>query len=357
MPRKRSRHGAGSIIRRDGRYQARWSSTEGGKRTRKAKSFDLRHDAEWWLREAQRAGAPPDELTVAVYLERWLSRQRDIRESTRAQYANHIRVHLTPGLGGHRVADLQRRHVEAFVEDRARHISPSTHRVLSPSTIRSILVTLRSALEDGVPRDLPYNVAKRVAGPRVNRPQVQAMTVVDARAILGAFRGTWLEHLVRVLLGSGLRIGEALALDQVDVQDGFVRLRKSKTTLRAVTVTEDAMEALRETLAAAPRRGPAEPVFFAPRHNRAGVRDRLDRNSVNHAFARILAENGLRHLSPHGLRHGTATLMLTHGAPMQSIADQLGHRNPGLTMRTYAHVDPILITRGLAALDEAVKKR
>ncbi len=45
-------------------------------------------------------------------------------------------------------------------------------------------------------------------------------------------------------------------------------------------------------------------------------------------------------LSPHKLRHGAATLMLTGGASMRAIAEQLGHRNPALTARIYAHVIP-----------------
>lgn len=295
-------------------------------------------------------------MTVAEYLEQWLARKRSIRESTRLQYENHVRVHLIPELGAMPIGKLRRQHIEAFIVERSAHVSPKTKKPLSPSTVRAILVTLKSALEDGVPRDIPDNPAAKVQPPSVRRPPVQAMTINEARDVLAAFRGTWLEQLVRFLLGSGCRIGEALALNQTDVQDTFVRLRRSKTALRAVRVTDDGMAALREAIAAAPRRGKDEPVFFSPRPNHEGMRDRLARDSVNHAFTRILEENGLRHLSPHGLRHGTATLMLTLGAPMQSIADQLGHRNPGLTMRTYAHVDPIVIQRSLDALDEAVRE-
>ena len=41
---------------RGGRYVARWSSTEAGKRVRKSRTFALRNDAEWWLSEAKRHG-------------------------------------------------------------------------------------------------------------------------------------------------------------------------------------------------------------------------------------------------------------------------------------------------------------
>jgi integrase len=355
--RRRGRRGDGTITARDGRYLARISRTEGGKRVRESKTFDLRGDAEWWLSQAKRHGEAPASMTVAEFMEMWLKGKRNVRASTKLQYENHVRVHIIPILGGYRLVDLRRRHVEEFVENRARHVSTGTKRKLSASTVRSILVTLRSALEDAVPRDIPDNPAAKVKAPTVRRPPVHAMTVEEAGELVRSVRGEWIEHIVRFLLGSGVRIGEAVALNQGDIQDGFVRLRRSKTTLRAVRVSEDGMAALHEAVRQAPRRGPDEPIFFSPRPNRQGVRDRLDRGSVQHALPRVLERAGLRRVTPHGLRHGVATLMLADGVPMQMIAEQLGHRNPGMTAKVYAHVDPRLLIKAMAVLDEAVSER
>lgn len=114
------------------------------------------------------------------------------------------------------------------------------------------------------------------------------MTFAEAEAIIEATQETWLGPLVRFLLGSGVRLGEACALNQGDVmlEQGYVRLRKSKTTIRAVPVSADGIRALREAMAAAPRRGDREPMFFGPRGadpNRAS-RERLSGPSVTHAY-------------------------------------------------------------------------
>lgn len=355
MPRKRARRGSGSITRRDGKYQARWSVTEGGKRVRKSKSFDLRNDAEWWLREAGRAGAPPDELTVAEYLRGWLAGKRRIAASTRAQYRNHVDLHLVPSLGGFALTKLQRKHIEAFVADRERHVSPSTHRPLTPRTVQAVLTTLRSALEEAVPRLIPDNPAAKVEAPRVVREPVRAMTRSDAVALIEAVRKTWMEQVVRFLLGSGLRIGEAVALNQGNVHDGWVELRKSKTTLRAVRVSDDGMAALRESIAAAPRVGKGEPVFFGVRATSEGQRDRLDRSSLGSALPKHLERLGLPRLTPHALRHGTATLMVAAGVPMRQVAEQLGHARASMTANVYAHVAPESTIGAVRVLDEAVK--
>ena len=351
---KRGRRGAGSITRRDGRYQARWSVTEGGKRVRKSASFHLRNDAEWWLRMASR-GAVPDRVMVAAYLAGWLAGKRSIAASTRAQYRNHIELHISPALGGFMLTALQPKHVQAFVSERERHVSDSTHRPLTARTVQAILTTLRSALEDAVPRLIPDNPAAKVEAPRVQREPVRAMTRSDAAALIEAVRETWMGPIVRFLLGSGLRIGEAVALNQGDVRDGWVQLRKSKTTLRAVRVSEDGMAALREAIAAAPRIGKGEPVFFGVRATADGHRDRLDRSSLGPALTRRLAEAGLPKMTVHQLRHGTATLMVAAGVHMRVVAEQLGHANASMTARVYSHVAPESTIGAVAVLDEAVK--
>ena len=317
-------------------------------RKREAKTFTLRNDAEWWLSQATRHGEAPADPLLRDYLDGWLRGKRRIRPSTLTQYREHVELHIVPILGGYRLSELRRRHVEAMVETLQRG-----H--LSASTVGKVLTTLRSALEEAVPRDIPDNPAARVERPAIERRQVKAMTPSDAVAILDAVRGTWLEHITRVLLGSGMRLGEAVALNQGDVNDGWVSLRESKTTIRAVRLSADADEAIHAAIAAAPRRGKSEPVFFGPRKRKGGGQfDRLHGYSVTRGLPLTLERAGLPPLTPHKLRHGTATLMVRAGVPMRAVAEQLGHANPSMTARTYVHVAPESMIAAVAVLDEAV---
>lgn len=335
---RRGRRGEGTVYysKTDRRWVARWPlGIVDGKRATKRVKCRTRDEADDELDKMRRlygAGGAPSGQTLDAYLASWLpAHSRSIRPSTATSYRGHIQKHIGPLLGGIPLGKLAPRDVRRLVTDLERKgLSAGTIHLV----IRTLSVALNAAKDD---RAIVDNATDGVRLPKIEREPVRALTGDEADRIIEAVVGTWMERPVRVWLGSGLRRGEVLGLDQRDLllDAGFVRVRKSKTAIRAVPISNDAVDALREALTAAPRRGPDEPVFFAPRTG-----DRMRGDSITHALPVILEAAGLGHLTPHALRHGAATLMLTSGVPMRVISEQLGHRNPALTSRIYAHVIP-----------------
>lgn len=315
-----------------------------GKRVRRKVRARNEQDAKDKLARLQRAYRPgTSTATLGAYLAEWLDGWQEIRKSTRTSYAGHIRLHIDPLLGGIPLAQLSPSDIRRLVLDLQR-------KGLAAATVGRVITTLRIALNAALGERLIHdNPASHVKLPRVEREPVTPLTVEDADAIIEAVRGHWVEPIVRLLLGSGLRLGEAIGLDQGDLllDGGYVRVRISKTRVRAVPISDDAVDALRKVLAAAPRRGPKEPAFFGPRESR----HRLRGDSVTQVLPKLMERAGLGHLTPHSLRHGVATLMLTAGVPMRVISEQLGHRNPALTARIYAHVVPDAQRAALAVLE------
>ncbi len=352
---ERRRRGTGSVYPEgDGwRYalprRARGRGLEGRRRcpTRSQAEAAL----EGALDALERRGDPGGQ-TLDDWLAAWLASVRSkVRASTWASYEGHARLHISPLLGGIplrelRAADVMRLEA-ALLASRSHRGKRKTAPTISPNTAARVLTTLRIALAAAVRAEaVPHNVAALTGRlPRAERDEVEAMTPATAALYREAFRETWLGPLVRLLLGTGLRLGEALSLDQGDVgpAEAWVRIRRSKTRVRAVPVARgDARQAIRDALAECPVRGAREPLFWSPRRNLRGrgQRGRLAVASVSHAVPELAEAAGLPRITPHGFRHGAATIMVAGGAHMRLVAAQLGHANPALTARVYAHVVP-----------------
>ena len=69
----------------------------------------------------------------------------------------------------------------------------------------------------------------------------------------------------------------------------------------------------------------------------------LDERNVSRSWERVrrkAQKAGVRPLRLHCARHTFASLALAAGKSIRWVAEQLGHANPELTLRVYAHVLP-----------------
>ena len=175
--------------------------------------------------------------------------------------------------------------------------------------------------------------AREVKPPPPARRLPKAVTVEQVEALLDAAGadGTPLalrdRALLEVLYGTGARISEATGLDvdDLDLQDGSVRLDGKGGKQRVVPVgrlARTAVEAYlvraRPALAAAGRGTPA--LFLNARGGR------LSRQSAWAVLQAAVARAGLPvEVSPHTLRHSFATHLLDGGADVRVVQELLGH--------------------------------
>ena len=66
---------------------------------------------------------------------------------------------------------------------------------------------------------------------------------------------------------------------------------------------------------------------------------RLSPNYITRRFSLVLAQNGLKKIRYHDLRHSCASLLLANGVPMKEIQEWLGHSDFSTTANIYSHLD------------------
>ena len=153
--------------------------------------------------------------------------------------------------------------------------------------------------------------------------------------------------LLATLVFAGVRISELTALRwaDVDLANGRLHIRASKTEAGVREV--DLLPALRDELAthkaATPSAAPDAFVFTSAagtQREQGNIRRHVLDRCIARANEELLAIGEVplpAGLTPHKLRHTFASILVATGVDPGSVMDQLGHTDPGFTLRVYRH--------------------
>jgi integrase len=285
-------------------------------------------------------------------------------------------------------------------------VSKRTGRPLSASTIAQAHRIMSTALKEAVVRGkLPRNPCSNVTPPRASRAEPQPPSIDEVALILERCK-TWPNGARWVLaLRTGLRQGEALALEWRDVRlsppasvtirqsaarvrgERVVKAPKSAKSRRTIPLPAIAVTALKahklaqiEALLAADPGGntagfyvenyssvrgepplpaivPARVVSARPGAGGGGrlvftdgagqpVHPRADYGD----WHTLLDDLSIRHYRVHDCRHAVATMLLESGTDPRVVQDIMGWSTLAMT-EVYQHVRPALQQRALDALD------
>jgi integrase/recombinase XerC len=180
--------------------------------------------------------------------------------------------------------------------------------------------------------------------PKLDRPLPRVLKAVDAAALcelppLDDPMGVRDRAILELLYGSGLRVGELCGLNLMDLNmaSGSLRVLGKGRKERQLPVSGPARKILSLYLEDARpqlvRRSKQanDAVFINSRGGRLGVR------GVRSLLEKYLRGEGMKHASPHALRHSFATHMLDGGADLRAVQELLGHDSLATT-QIYTHV-------------------
>lgn len=345
---------------RGNRWEVRYRDPEGKQR---ARLYDRKVDAERFaatttadMIRGTYIDPEAGRVTLADFAVTWQARMAPTwRVATAAGVANSLEQHILPVLGRRPLATIRKADVEALCASLA----------LAASTVRTVHQhlgqVLGSAVEDGL---IMRNPATKARLPRLEAPRAQPVPLDVVERIHDALPA-WMAVAVPIGIGAGLRQGEAsgLTVDRIDFLRRTMRVDrqlvsrfvpapvlgppKTDSSNRTIPLADFLLDSLADHLRRFPA-GPGELVLRSP----AGLP--LDSDRFGHQWRRAVRAAGAPGLGYHSLRHTFASTLLSNRVSVKAVADWLGHANPSITLKTYAHLMPADEEVARAVLDAAL---
>lgn len=338
-------------------------------------SFQGAQDAarRWYadLCVADSTGGSLKPYTVNAAAQDWLDNWKGTERGKLTSKAN-VDYHIVTELGHIEVRKLTFEHVEKWLKELATKepIKVQQHRAAiiakklppsrqskciydpnDPETLRKrrdtanrVFTDLRSLLNRAYKRG---KIESRAAWERVDRlkdaaqPKREYLRQDEAKAFIAACPKDF-RNLVYAALATGARYGElcGLPVSAFDLKQKTVTIKQSKTgTLKYVALTDK------------------EAKFFGAltrgrnREESMLLRDDGEQWAKSHQQHRMEAVLKVAKITRpvrfHDLRHTLASLLIQNGAPIEVIANQLGHSSTAVTIKHYAHLSPDYIGKAV----------
>lgn len=335
--------------------------------TKKGASEELRK-----IRERVDAKQPPrdDKALFGTFAEQWVATSLEVsdrKQSTKTLYAGLTRSHIIDSdLGRSPMGRIKASTVERFIAHLRR-------KGLSPSTVRQVYTVARgigdAAVRDRLLVENPFGQVKR---PQVEHKEAAVLSVPQARQLVDVAGESRYAALFELLINTGLRRGEALALkwSDVDLEGPTMRVRKTlvrqggelvrtapktKKSDRTIPLSSAALDVLRRVK----RRNAEDRLRAGTKWRDTGYvfvtefGEPCDPRNALRALQAAAERAGLPGVGLHTLRHTAATIMLNSGIPMATVSRIMGHASIAVTVDLYGHVSPDVARDAFDALGAA----
>ncbi|VDG18099.1 Integrase [Lactobacillus plantarum] [Lactiplantibacillus mudanjiangensis] len=329
------------------------------------RGFRTKKEAQLWTSNSQvsfqkRGFIANNDLTFQQLYDKWFEEdyKQRVKESTWAKTADIFRLHIMPVLGSQRVKNISVAQCQSIV-----------HTWLNDSLkqYRRFRTYVISVFDFGMRMELTTrNPMAKTSIPK------QKSHIDDTK--IDFYEKTELVHflecaydydnpqafmLFRLLAFTGLRRGEALALQWHDINFDTGELTISKTqsigdnwhlvvqtpktnsSFRTITVDPKTLQWLRKWRMLQAREyfqvgynaNNPEQLIFASKSNQP-----LVPSTPDHWNRSICKAYGLRRIKIHAFRHTFCTLAFEAGASINEVSKTLGHADLKITQRIYLHV-------------------
>ena len=340
MPRKINRNPG--IEKRGDKWRAR-AFHDGAERT---KSFSTQDEAVRWTRETERSlergewiDPTLSSISFAQWAEKWLQAKTNISPGTKRGYVGRLNSHLIPTFGKQKLTSITNNQIGQWI---AQAVESGAGQVVIKQSYSVLRQIMNAAVLDN---RINRNPAIGVSLPRTKSKEKKPLTFSQLLA-LADMCGEY-KPLILFAGTTGLRWGEISALQckdisllnrTVNVDKAFASGKRGERLLgttkthqnRVVPFPKELVPALAQLVE---NRSSDSHLFEMPG---GGVLDY--NNFMSRIFKPAVQAAGYSEVGFHTLRHTTASLLISQGTPVTTVAGILGHASTQMTLDVYGHL-------------------
>lgn len=298
------------------------------------------------------------DITVAEWVQVWLARrvQPKLTEQSMIRLEGLLNNHLLPVLGHYKLQDLtkqllEQKYAEMFQQKSGRNYKDKTY---SHSTVNYLSAKFKKCLQFAVEENLlAKNPHEGVELHKLRPPKkVDAYNMDDHEKIVNFTRNNgphyWLYYL---LISTGLRFGEAVALtwDDVNLKKKTIRINKTSVEIhgspniqnhaktaagtRTIAIPDSVVNFLKEVKESQDEELNIRNLVLP--NTRYGI---YTSANMRRRWQKVCAILNIPYQGVHSLRHTWATRALEQEIDVKTVSYMLGHKNVITTMNIYQDV-------------------
>ncbi len=301
------------------------------------------------------ATASPRTVVYSDILDAWLRASKlKTKESTYARYAQLVRTHVKPHLGGYQLSRISTQQVESFVEYLLSEGRLDGNGGLSPKTVTDILTIIKNTMEYARYQNTPVacNINKLTVKKKEKEMRVLTPGEQDALVAILVHKMDRFKFGVLLSLYTGIRIGELCALQWGDFDANLSTLTVRKTMQRIknmdaasgsktkIIITEPKSQcSIREIplppfLVEIAQSFQANPDAFVLSGSALRY---VEPRTMQNRFQCYVQQSGIAAANYHALRHSFATRCIELSFDIKTLSVILGHSSVNITLNRYVH--------------------
>lgn len=311
--------------------------------------YSKRHDsweqADHWITEMRfrRNSKIPyiRKVTIEQLFQGYLdnARAKGRATTTLAAAEQRYKKYVSPVFEGIDMVGVTVEQHERFIDGIQGHFKVNAATVNRVRSLMQVIYTqaIRKRAHGGAIQVNPYTFIEKL---KESPPEIDYWTTDELQKFLDHVRATRLYPLWVLMLNTGMRIGECIALDRscVDTFANIIHVRQTWCPInreiaprtkgrkaRKVAINANLRKVLYPVL---PVQGP---IFMSEKGSR------VSKYFLKDYFDALCGKAEVKTITLHGLRHTYASQYMMAGGNINDLAEILGHASVELTRKTYIH--------------------